>query len=202
MFWPSIEQAAVERGWRLVIVAKAAALLAPTPIGEGPRSRHRLHSPGVAPRWIVRRPSRPDLILYINAMNGVAGDAPPVVGAGRRSLRRGASTRSRRSWCSGRRRCSRRSPSRCLETNFFDPSACSRPIDEVVEPRARGVAADIAASIGADILDLNGILCDADGMCPMIADNTLMYRDAGHISNVYSTHFATVFGDALSRYLE
>ncbi len=90
----------------------------------------------------------------------------------------------------------------CLESAFFDPSACSRPIDEVVPPGTLAAAQELAASTGADFLDLNGILCDSDGTCPMIVDDTIMYRDAGHISNAYSTHFATIFGDVFAAYLD
>jgi hypothetical protein len=89
----------------------------------------------------------------------------------------------------------------CLGTAFFSPQDCSLPYEQAVPPDTRAVVAGFAESAGAELLDLNGILCTADGLCPMIAGDTIMYRDAGHISNAYSTHFATVFGDALSPYL-
>jgi len=60
----------------------------------------------------------------------------------------------------------------------------------------RDIAAEVTAASGARLVDLTGILC-GDGSCPVIAGNVIMYRDAGHLTATYSTHFADVFAGLL-----
>jgi peptidoglycan/LPS O-acetylase OafA/YrhL len=202
MFWPSIEDGATDHGWRAVLVAKAGcALLVPGPIDLG-ASQAWIDCLQWRAQALDRAESlQPDVILYINSMARI--DGPEFA-----------------EWVPGATAAIQRleavapvvmlapTPSfpylaeQCLGPAFFDPAACSRPIDEVVRPETFRIAQEIAVSTDADLLNLNGILCDGAGMCPMIVADTIMYRDAGHISNAYSTHFATVFGDALARYLD
>jgi hypothetical protein len=202
MFWPSIDQAAKEHGWRLVIVSRAGcALVKPIPIAAGD-SQYRIDCNEWRGRALAKAAEiKPDLILFINSMP--LDDGQPftdwVAGteAAAERLRAVAplvflSPTPRFPWAA----------EQCLSANFFNPSACSRTLDEAVPPELRAAGAQIAESSGANLLDLNGILCDAAGTCPMIADDTIMYRDSGHISNAYSTHFATVLGDALARYMD
>jgi peptidoglycan/LPS O-acetylase OafA/YrhL len=202
MFWPSIEQAASEHGWRVVIVAKAGcALLVPTPLE--PDSSDEWTACVQWREFALERAAElnPSVILYINSMGRI--DGPDFA-----------------EWIPGAKAAVEQleqlapvvllapTPSfpylaeQCLGPAFFNPAACSLPIDQVVRPPTLELAAEIAESGGADLLDLNGILCDAEGMCPMIVGDTIMYRDSGHISNAYSTHFATVFGEVLRPYLD
>jgi peptidoglycan/LPS O-acetylase OafA/YrhL len=201
MFWPSIEQAARDRGWRVVIVAKAGcSLLAPRAL-DADATQDELDCMAWRGQALDRAEAiRPDVILYVNSMGGIADDR-------------------RAEWITDAKGALQRLAAlapvvvlgptpifpfltqQCMEPYFFDPSACSRPLDEVVKPSTRDLADEVAGSVGADVLDLNGILCDRDGVCPMLVADTFMYRDSGHISNVYSTHFVKIFGDVLGRYL-
>jgi peptidoglycan/LPS O-acetylase OafA/YrhL len=201
MFWPSIEQAAQVHRWRLVIVAKAGCgLFTPSPLATD-ASQAEIDCNTWRGKALQRATEiHPDLILYINSVPRV--DESRVA-----------------NWIPGMTSALQRlrqvSPilmlaptptfphvsEQCLEEYFFEPTRCSRSLDEVVTPATRAAIAEIAEAEGADLLDLNGILCDAERMCPMIANDTVMYRDSGHISNAYSTHFATVIGDVLEHHI-
>jgi hypothetical protein len=201
MFWPSIEAAASDHGWRTVIVSRAGcALLEPAP------------DPGTdqyvidCTKWQGDALDRaasidPDAIIFVNSMQNIIG--PNLV-----AWSEGMTTALERLEAVAPVVLLGPTPSfpwvseGCLGGQFFSPGGCSLPIDQAVKPELRDLAEEMARTSGADLLDLNGILCGTDGMCPMIVNDTLMYRDSGHISNAYSTHFATIFGNALSPYLD
>lgn len=196
MFWPSLEQAAKDRGWRIVIVARAGCAL----YGPGPAAGADCSAWSEA-AFARAAQIKPDVILYINSMKRVDGpEKPEWVPRAQVALERLAAVAPVLSlaptpmflWTS----------EGCLSSNFFNPSACTLPLEQVVTPETHAIAVDISQQAGVDLLDLNGVLCDAEQRCPMIVDDTIMYRDAGHISNAYSTHFAVIFGDALAPYLD
>lgn len=201
MFWPSIAQAAQDRGWRVVIVGKAGcALLQPTPAEPD-------DTPGELDclQWRADALDRaeelaPDVILAVNSMNPLTGAAADAfeVNAVAALQRLGEQAPV---IVLGPTPLFPRVTEQCLEAFYANPAGCSLPLDQVVRPDTRELAQNIVAASGAELLDLNGILCDREQLCPMIVADTLMYRDAGHISNAYSTHFATIFGDAFAPYL-
>ena len=64
------------------------------------------------------------------------------------------------------------------------------------QPRRRALQAAAARAAGATVVDTLGWFC-ADGACPVIVGNLLVYRDEHHLTTPYATWLAPVVGRAL-----
>lgn len=200
MWYPAFEQSAFEHGWRLEFISKAGCPLVVSPDPTPDSGRQWVDCVGWQRAALESaRTLAPDVIVWTNSMIGLGGE-------------------SARGWEDGAlkmlQELARVAPvivigatpgfpatsEACLGMNLSDPSACNVPIERAVPQEGRDIAKRISDGSGAALIDLTGILC-ANDECPMIADNVLMYRDAGHISDTYARHFAKVFGDVLTEYL-
>ncbi|OBJ04801.1 acyltransferase [Mycobacterium alsense] len=88
----------------------------------------------------------------------------------------------------------------CLSVHLDDASACSPPTSKAVN--RTGIAAETAATkaAGGEYADLTELFCTAD-RCPVIVDNTLLYRDQMHTTFEYSRLLAPVIGAVVDRSL-
>ncbi|WP_268817145.1 SGNH hydrolase domain-containing protein [Rathayibacter sp. VKM Ac-2754] len=87
-------------------------------------------------------------------------------------------------------------PAVCLSAHLAEAEVCGLEREKAVDQQIRGSEADAAAQNDAVSIDLTDYLCSVD-WCPPIVGNTLIYRDAHHITATFSAHLATPLGDAL-----
>jgi len=198
MWQPSLAAAAEANGWRLTLISKAGCpfVLSPGPVPNATADWRQ------CVEWqrdalAAARELRPDAIVWTNTMIGLGGEATEgwveqAIDAGRAlesiapTLFIGATPGFP----------STASADICLPLHLDDPAACSVPYEQAVPQVERDIASEVTASSGTQLVDLTGILC-GDGVCPVIAGNVIMYRDAGHLTNAYSTRFADVFAALL-----
>ncbi|MFD7284748.1 acyltransferase family protein [Streptomyces sp. NPDC059863] len=69
------------------------------------------------------------------------------------------------------------------------------------DPTRRKASRAAAASSGVNVIDPEPWFCAPNGDCPIVVDDTLVYRDESHIAETYAEAIAPVLGDRLSRAL-
>jgi hypothetical protein len=80
-------------------------------------------------------------------------------------------------------------PSVCLSSHLTDALACSRPRAEALDTGWATAEAATATAAGAQVIDLNDLLCDSVS-CGVIIGNRLLYRDPHHLTASYVAHLA------------
>lgn len=77
----------------------------------------------------------------------------------------------------------RRDVVECVAANTEDPAVCERPEPEALaDPDAQEEAARSFDRV--HLIDLTDRFC-ADGRCPAVIGNVMVYRDAGHVTSTY-----------------
>ena len=61
-----------------------------------------------------------------------------------------------------------------------------------------GKAAAVAQDPNATLIDLTPYYCTADGMCPAVIGNVVVYRDAHHLTRTYATTVGPYLADKLA----
>ncbi len=83
----------------------------------------------------------------------------------------------------------------CLAQHAGDFGACTVPTAAI--PLAEyEVEAAVAEAMGGEFIDPTPWFCDGDG-CPMVVDNTVVYRDGHHLTEPFSRSLAPELGAAL-----
>lgn len=93
----------------------------------------------------------------------------------------------------------------CLAANIRTPQVCqftrsSQTDGETVQnqqPGRRAAVIAVARRDGVAVVDPTEWFCSSTG-CPVVVENTLLYRDATHITQAYSTALAPILGRALA----
>lgn len=92
----------------------------------------------------------------------------------------------------------------CLVANLRSPQRCTFTRDSLTDgltpqnqqPGRHAAVIGAARRLGVVVIDPTGWFCSAR-VCPVIVDNTLLYRDGTHITQSYSRILAPVIGRAL-----
>ncbi|MBN1173411.1 MAG: hypothetical protein JXA67_14665, partial [Micromonosporaceae bacterium] len=85
----------------------------------------------------------------------------------------------------------------CVSSHPHDVSACSRPVSEAIaKPHRREMVNQAASRAGVSVIDPTAWFCWSK-TCPVIIGNTLVYRDASHVSAVYAALLAPVLWERL-----
>jgi len=91
------------------------------------------------------------------------------------------------------------SPIPCLARHVDDADACAVSADRAMESVGRAAVESAVAATRAGYVDITPYLC-AD-RCPPVIGNTLVYRDANHLTATFAEQLADPLGDALAPYL-
>ncbi|MEV3937256.1 acyltransferase family protein [Glycomyces sp. NPDC049804] len=84
-----------------------------------------------------------------------------------------------------------------LPANGSDPRKCAiDPEAAVAKPELRAEAMELQGELGATVIDPMAWFCLAD-VCPVIVENTLVYRDRHHMTTYYAKSLATLLGEQL-----
>ncbi|NJI60705.1 acyltransferase [Microbacterium oxydans] len=76
-------------------------------------------------------------------------------------------------------------PSVCLSAHLDDTAACALSQNRAMDSPTRAIEKEVAASDGAGYLDFTDYICGAD-VCGTIQGDTLVYRDAHHLTASFS----------------
>ncbi|MFE4666266.1 acyltransferase family protein [Streptomyces sp. NPDC056716] len=86
----------------------------------------------------------------------------------------------------------------CAATYPLELDRCANQLPEAVhDPSRRKAVQDAAEAAGALVIDPLPWLCTSAGTCPVLAGNTLVYRDDSHMSDAYAEALAPVLGKDL-----
>ena len=92
------------------------------------------------------------------------------------------------------------SPAVCLSAHLTDTKACGANRTEALGAPARAGEAAAARATGVTYIDLTDYMCNAQ-TCDPILGNTLVYRDAHHITTAFSRAMAPLLGATLAHAL-
>jgi hypothetical protein len=87
---------------------------------------------------------------------------------------------------------------RCLADHLTSTKACEPRTAEEWTLLVNAKLADAASETGAAFVDLTPLLCTVD-RCPAIAENTLVYRDASHLTTAFTESRAKDLGVLLQK---
>ena len=87
----------------------------------------------------------------------------------------------------------------CVAQNPDELATCGAPVSEAFEANDYTLAA-AGLEPRAGVLDFSDQFC-ADGFCPAVIGNVLVYRDKHHVSDTYVRTLAPVFGERLEALL-
>lgn len=88
-------------------------------------------------------------------------------------------------------------PAICLSAHLDDTAACDLRRSVALDQATR----DAQTTLGVPVIDLTDRFC-TDQTCPVIIGNSLVYRDAHHITQTYSSALAPALGEELARVLD
>jgi peptidoglycan/LPS O-acetylase OafA/YrhL len=86
----------------------------------------------------------------------------------------------------------------CAAGHALALADCAEPRDRALHGTRRLALTDAARAAGAALIDPAPWLCAPDGICPVLAGNTLVYRDDSHIAEGFAAALAPVLGARLA----
>jgi peptidoglycan/LPS O-acetylase OafA/YrhL len=200
-WWPAIDKAATEHGWKLYLIGKNGCPLADFDMtsfqteADSPRCSEWQDD---ATQAIVDLD--PDLIIYANLTPSYTSgtDISETTSA---AWAAGVSTTltslgDSRVLYFGQFPMLDQSPDACLYGNIRAIAECDTPVATAVTDTTRALAESNAAANGAMYFDPATLLCD--DTCPMVNNERIMYRDAKHLNGSYSRHLAPALGEVVS----
>lgn len=94
----------------------------------------------------------------------------------------------------------RSAPAVCLSAHLRDTAQCGAPADEALRPEVRAIERDVAAAEGAEVVDLARFFCQ--DTCEPIIGDTVVYRDAHHLTATFSAKLAPPLARELAPILD
>ena len=173
-----LEQIALRRGWRLVVLAKGGCPVAevdvPTPVLHFtcPPYRDR------AIAWIDR--NEPDLVVVGNSYTQYPADAGEWVDGTEATIERLAEVSSNIVLI-GDNPASTQDPPDCLSEHLDDASECATARADAILPERMSAEVAAARNHGVTFVDTTDWFC-TDDTCPVVLGNLLVMRDETHIT--------------------
>lgn len=88
-------------------------------------------------------------------------------------------------------------PAVCLSVHLRSANECGRPRAAVLDTPARAAEVEVTATEGIPLIDMTDYICTTD-MCEPIQGNTLVYRDAHHLTATFSGLLGEQLGAQIS----
>ncbi|MGP3971350.1 acyltransferase family protein [Streptomyces sp. 6N223] len=199
-WFPALEPLAVERGWRLVSLTKASCKIAEVTVAKsgGPYDS--------CDEWRGK------------ALEMIAELDPSLVLASSSEAGQGWRDNSRGAWTEGFAETfgrltdtgaevaalldtpwPRRDAVECAAAHPLRLDACASGLPEAYRDPVRRAATERAAEAsGVAVVDPLPWLCSGTGACPVVVGDTLVYRDANHMSEAYAEVIAPVLDQRLA----
>ena len=173
-----LEQIALQRGYRLVVLAKGGCPVAevdvPTPVLHFtcPPYRDR------AIAWIEN--NQPDLVVVGNSYTQYPADAAEWAEGIDATIERLAEVSSNVVLI-GDNPASTQDPPACLSENLVDASECATARADAILPERISAEVAAARAHGVKFVDTTDWFC-TDDICPAVLGNLLVMRDETHIT--------------------
>jgi SGNH domain-containing protein len=201
-WFPALDRLAHERHWKLVSLTKASCKTAEVTIvyQGGPYTS--------CDAWRARAVARigslhPDLVVVSSSE---AGDPAHPAGDPQRQWTDGFIDTFRALGRSGVRVAAlldtpwpASDAVECAAAHPLRLDRCANRLPRAIRDASRRSAVrDAAAETGATVIDPARWLCTGAGSCPVLAGNTLVYRDDSHIAETFARSLAPVLGRRLA----
>jgi hypothetical protein len=205
-WFPALEQVALSRHWKLVVVSKSACHAADVLIYLDTLKRTFTECRTWRTAAFERiRALRPAMVVMVStAQGGVLPGVPDAAQddawtrAWMRSVDAVASSGAKVVYVNDTPWHGTVVPE-CLSAHLDDPQACARPrTAALLAPRRRQLVMDAARARGASVVDPVPWFCTATD-CPVIVGDVLVYKDRHHMTTVYSRVLAPLLSAALTR---
>lgn len=215
MFNPAFEAVADQRGWRLEMMSKAACPIVELPLTN--KFNSLAESFQRCAQWrsqvMARLRDEPPQLVVISIARGYGANGTGIwkpAGfeffdtawiAGLNATVRQLRATGAQVLVLGPTPDPATSVPDCLAAHLEDAKACAAPQDQ--RPLSRsGMAAEAGAveSAGGQYADIVELFC-AEGTCPAIVGDTMVYFDAGHITREYARFLAPAMGALADRAL-
>ncbi len=202
---PALMELGEERGWRLVLYTKSSCAFTDTmtrgPEG-GPYESCRAWNRAVVGELAELEP---DLVVASSStsavpLEGGEDDRVPMLAEGMTRLWDEIGEASGPILAVRDTPRQRRDVVECVAGNADDLDACAIPLEEALErddPQEEAVG---AMADGAALVDMSDLFC-ADGACPAVIGNVMVYRDSGHITSTYISLLADHLGERIDEAL-
>ncbi len=204
-WFPAVEPAAVERGWRLLVMTKATCPGLDTPVWS-PSFGRTYRECDTWRQAAIQRIAAVHPLLVILAMNRNYGPVYHLQQYGPAWLRgMGQTVRTIRGTGAqvvvlGPEPLQAGDVPTCLAEHLDNEAACARPVGAALDER--GIAAErrVVTGAGGRYVDLTRWFCVTAG-CPVVVGNLLVYRDQNHIATPYASWLAPVMSAQLAALL-
>jgi peptidoglycan/LPS O-acetylase OafA/YrhL len=197
-WFPAVEAAAEERGWRLLSFTKALCAAVDGPVWNGRYKREYTECTAWRDDALERiEAAEPDLIVVANskfALLSVDGQPDPdgqgsAWDAALESMLGRLHGLSDRVVLIGDTPQHATDPPVCLSAHLDDARACATPFDDAVPAERLAADAAVSARVGVGFLDPSAWLCPSEP-CPVVVGRVLVYHDAGHMTATFSRALA------------
>jgi peptidoglycan/LPS O-acetylase OafA/YrhL len=88
----------------------------------------------------------------------------------------------------------------CLSAHLSDATACTVPLSSAIDTGGMTEERTAVERTGGTYVDTEPWLC-AESWCPVMVDNLVVYRDDNHLTQAYATFLAPVVGPSMQRAL-
>ncbi|WP_431968658.1 acyltransferase family protein [Actinacidiphila sp. bgisy160] len=201
-WFPALERLAREHHWRLVSLTKASCKVAAV------TTVHQGRPYASCDRWRTRalariRSLRPALVI---ASSSDAADLARPSGDPRRQWTEGFERTYRELTSSGAEVLAVEDTPwpdgdavDCAGNHPLELHRCASDIGHAVrDPDKKREITEAAAATGVSVVDPAPWLCGTGGVCPVVVDDTFVYRDDSHLTESYAEAIAPVLDDAMT----
>jgi hypothetical protein len=209
-WFPALERIAVDRGWRLLSVTKAACQLAD--VVQWDATLGRVYSECAEwRRAVIERLERlgPDLVVVTNSRGfslAAADGSGPADVDDQSDLWREGMVRTLDALVPTARHvvvladtpAATVDVPECISGHRASILDCSTPVDQAIMPEWVDAARSAAAAAGAAFIDPSPWICPSDP-CPPVVAGILVYRDRSHMTATFAEALSSHLEETLSR---
>ncbi|MCU1586503.1 MAG: acyltransferase [Microbacteriaceae bacterium] len=201
-WWPAVNKAAIDNGWKLYIVAHDGCPFVAMPIPDGVTGAPRPTCTAwqsAAAKAVTNL--RADVVLYANNQYGYQEASRSSPGVFEQNWTAGVEktlgqfTAVSNVVYFGQFPTLSHVPGACLFANLTAVGNCATPLNTAVPPDIRALDVKLAASGNAIYFDPSALLCSEK--CEVVDHNRIMYHDGSHLTGSYATLFAPALADVI-----
>ncbi|PID53472.1 MAG: hypothetical protein CSB46_07900 [Micrococcales bacterium] len=196
---PTLDSAGKERGWRIVVHTKAACPIFDVKLENTQLKRDYAECYSWRERLMGKVTElEPDLVVTTGAVFNPRSEehtADWIAGTGRvvSRLRAGGVAVA----LVADTPYQRKDVPKCLSENLSDIRGCSRSVESAMsDPQRRTGMESAAKQAGATVINPLGQMCTQQ-QCPVIVENTLVYRDNSHLTATFARTLAPYMADKI-----
>jgi peptidoglycan/LPS O-acetylase OafA/YrhL len=198
-WFPAVEAIALERGWRLELLTKAACPVADLTVWSASLVRPYTECDRWRTTSLARiTAERPALVIVSNTRYvDLVIDGRPAASLAQEATWDAALTRTLAALHQaagqvvllGDTPNPRGDPPSCLAQNPSNVLACATPASDAISPLRIAAERELSAAVGVAFIDPSPWVCPSEP-CPATIGRYLVYRDGGHMTTAFATALA------------